>query len=144
MGTDGGYAYTHVVRYHEVDPQSHVYHSRYLEIADAGFSDRMATLLGMPYSQFVDHGFDPALVATEIQFLAPARYEDRIKVLVMPTRVGRSSFQVRISLVRESDDCPIAGITTTYVNYDGDTQRSREIPEPIADALRQQVDSGMG
>lgn len=140
MGDDG-YAYTHVVRYHEVDPQSHVYHSRYLEIADAGFSDRMAVLLGMPYSHFIDHGFDPALVATEIQFMAPARYEDRIQVYVKPLRVGTSSLQVSIRLVREQDQLPIASITTTYVNYDVESERARAIPEPIATALRREVDS---
>lgn len=133
------FAYLHVVRYHEVDPQSHLYHSRYLEIADAGFSDHLAALLGMPYSQFPANGFDPALVSTQINFLAPARYEDRLKVYVTPTRVGVSSFQVRICIEREPDDEPIATVTTTYVNYDMRTERARPIPERIADLLHQGI-----
>ncbi|GAA4012975.1 thioesterase family protein [Streptomyces plumbiresistens] len=133
------YAYLHVVRYHEVDPQSHVYHSRYLEIADVGFSDHLAGLLGMPYSRFVEHGFDPALVATQIRFSAPARYEDRLKVYVTPTRVGRSSFDVCIRIEREKDDLPVATVTTTYVNYDTHTERAREIPPAVAAALRKGI-----
>ncbi len=128
--------YIHVVRYHEVDPQSHVYHSRYLEIADAGFSDYLAELFGMPYSHFVDHEFDPALVVTTINFLASARYEDRLRVSVEPTRVGKSSFEAIIRINRESDNEQIATVTTTYVNYDLQSGRSRRIPDRFAALLR--------
>lgn len=129
----------HVVRYHEVDPQSHVYHSRYLEIADAGFSDYLADLFGLPYSQFVGHSFDPSLVVTKVEFLAPARYEDRLRVQVEPTRVGNSSFEVFVRIDRESDDRPIATLTTTYVNYDVQSGRSREIPARFAELLREEI-----
>lgn len=130
------YAYVHVVRYHEVDPQAHVYHSRYLEIADAGFSDHMARLLDMPYSRFVEQGFDPALVSTHVTFISPARYEDRLRVYVTPTRVGKSSFEVDIRIDREADGCAIATLTTTYVNYDVVSGRALAIPSSIAALLR--------
>src|SRR5215213_1698955 len=91
-------AYTHVVRFHEVDPQSHVYYSRYLEIADAGFSDYLADLLGMSYSNVVQDGLDPAVVATDVRFITPAIYEDRLNVFVSPTHVGTSSFRVSIRI----------------------------------------------
>lgn len=136
---DEEFSYLHVVRYHEVDPQSHVYHSRYLEIADAGFSDHLSNLLKMPYSQFIYHGFDPALVATQVTFSAPARYEDRLQVYVTPTRVGNSSFDVRIRIERDPDGLPIALLSTTYVNFDVRTDRARPIPSAIAEMLRESV-----
>ena len=129
-------SYVHVVRYHEVDQQGHVYHSRYLEIADAGFSDYLAALLATPYSTLPGLGFDPALVSTSIEFTASARYEDRIAVWVLLTKVGRSSFGVELRLVREQDAVPVATIRTTYVNIDVEVGGSRPIPDAIAEVLR--------
>jgi YbgC/YbaW family acyl-CoA thioester hydrolase len=142
MTDDVSVPYVHVVRYHEVDAQGHVYHSRYLEIADAGFSDYLAALLGTPYSRFAEQGFDPAVIATQIEFRMPARYEDRLTVTVLPTHVGRTSFRVSILISRDSDKSLIATLSTTYVNFDVTEAQARAVPGDIADLLRKQIAAG--
>jgi acyl-CoA thioester hydrolase len=132
-------AYVHVVRYHEVDQQGHVYHSRYLEIADAAFSDYLASAFGTTYSALVTRGLDPAVVATEIGFVAPANYEDRLSVFVRPITVGNKSFRMSICIEREHDAQLIATLTTTYVNFDAQARRARAVPEDVATVLRRHV-----
>ncbi len=131
--------YVHTVRYHEIDLQGHVYHSRYLEIADAGFSDWISDLLDCPYSHLPDRGFDPALVSTKIDYSSPARYEDVLDVQVRPMRVGSSSFDAAIQISRVADDTVLTEILTTYVNYDVSSGKSRPIPEDIAERLLAQI-----
>ena len=57
MTSSGHLADTNVVTCHEVDPQSHVYHSRYLEIADSGFGDCLAQLSRVPIRAWCGGGW---------------------------------------------------------------------------------------
>jgi acyl-CoA thioester hydrolase len=130
----GRFAYGLRVRYHETDPQGHVFNSRYLEYTDVALTEWIRSL-GMPYSQFVAEGCDPTVVRTEIEYRAAAMFDDDLRIEVDLVDVGRSSFTLDFEIKRDEDDL-IASARIVYVNLDPTTKRSRPIPARLVDRLR--------
>lgn len=133
------FVHTHRVRSYEVDHQGIVFNGRYLEIADAAmtaFFERH----GQAYPQMISQGFDPAVVAIDLRFFAPARLSDALDVHVTPLRVGSSSFVLQFRFRRGDTDLSV--VTTTYVNVTEDAASSTPVPEPfraqIASAIEQE------
>lgn len=129
----------HRVRYHEADAQGFFFNSRFLELADVAMTEYFRAL-GFPYLDLVAGGADPSVVRADLQFLAPARFEDVLCVSVSCVRVGRSSFVLAMKVWR--DQSRLADLTLTYVNVDPVTATSRPLPDPVAAALRDGVTSG--
>jgi acyl-CoA thioester hydrolase len=125
--------YSHRVRYHEVDQQGYLFNSRYLEIADIAMTEFFRSL-GWQYDTLIAEGTDPSVVKSEIAFVSPCRFDDVIDADTVPTRVGTSSFHLRIILRR--DEVTVATVENTYVNVDLASARSRPLPTDVAEALR--------
>jgi acyl-CoA thioester hydrolase len=126
----------HRVRYHEADAQGFFFNSRFLELADVAMTEYFRGL-GFPYLELVAGGADPSVVSADLQFLAPARFEDLLWLSVSCVRVGRSSFVLAMKVWR--DHSRLADMTLTYVNVDPVTTTSRPLPDPVAAALRGDV-----
>jgi acyl-CoA thioester hydrolase len=127
-------AYTHHVRYHEVDGQDFLFNARYLEIADVAMTEYLR-LLGWTYPQFQALGADPSVVQARLTFSAPARFDDRLDVDVACVRVGTSSFELHMAITREGT--AIARVESVYVNVDAESATSRPLPDAIAARLRE-------
>ena len=122
------------VRYHEVDLQGHVYHSRYLDYVDVAFTEFLRDALSMSYTEMIERGCDPALVQTQIQFLGPAHLDQVLSIGVSVARVGTSSFVFRYEVERD-DGRETLRATTTYVNFDADTGSARPLPDFVRGPL---------
>ncbi|MEN2739602.1 thioesterase family protein [Microbacterium sp. X-17] len=120
------------VRYHETDPQRFVFNSRYLEYADVAMTEYFRHL-GWDYPELLELGFDPSLVATQIEFLRPATLDESLKMHVRCSKIGTSSTELRFELTR--NDQTLSVIHSTYVNVDLRTGRATPIPTAIAAAL---------
>ncbi|GAA4392074.1 acyl-CoA thioesterase [Tsukamurella soli] len=127
------HAYTHHVRYHEVDGQGFLFNARYLEIADVAFTEYLR-LLGWTYPEFVAAGADPSVVSANLTFSAPARFDDSLDVDVACVRVGTSSFELHIAITRAG--AAVARVESVYVNVDTGTASSRPLPADVAARLR--------
>jgi acyl-CoA thioester hydrolase len=90
--------------------------------------------LGVPYRDLLAAGVDPSVVAAELSFTRPARFEDVLDIDATCIRVGNSSFVLRTSVTHESNLC--ADMVLTYVNVDTDTATSRPLPADLAQLLR--------
>jgi acyl-CoA thioester hydrolase len=121
------------VRYHEIDGQSHVYNSRYLEYLDAATIE-FVRALGWGPAESLEAGFDPVLARVEMDFRSPARLDEDLEVEVRPTRIGNAGFDFAFA-VRGADGRQVLEAQIAYVNYDAEARSSRPIPAAIVAAL---------
>jgi acyl-CoA thioester hydrolase len=119
------FTHRHRVRSYEVDHQGIVFHGRYLEMADAAMT-AFFEQHGTAYPQMISGGFDPAVVAVDLRFSAPARLSDDLDVAVTSRH---SSFVLRFHFRR--DGAELAVVTTTYVNVTAGAASSTPVPEPF-------------
>ena len=70
------------VRYGECDPQGIVFNANYLLYFDVAFTELWREAVG-PWLEMVERGFDAVVAHADIDFRAPARYDD---VLSLPVR----------------------------------------------------------
>ncbi len=115
------------VRYAEVDPQSVVFNSRYLEYADVLVTEhfRASRANGMP----ADAQFH--VRRAEVDYLAPIRFDELIEGQLTIERIGRTSMTTHIALMAEEGELR-AEIRLVSVHVDLDTGR----PVPIGEAMR--------
>jgi acyl-CoA thioester hydrolase len=126
------FVHTHRVRYHETDAQSYLFNSRYLEIADVAMTEFFRHL-GWTYRDLGATGVDPSVVNIQLSFKAPAHFDDLLAFHVTCARVGRTSFELGHSVLR--DGTQLAELHVVYVNVDAAQAAARPIPAAIADAL---------
>ena len=68
-----------IVRYAETDAQGIVHHANYLVWFEEGRSDHLRQR-GLCYSEIERSGFFVVVAEAQVQYKAPAFYEDRIKI----------------------------------------------------------------
>lgn len=99
------------VRWSEADPQGVVFNGNYLVYADAAGTEyfRHLGVIGSDIEDFLQL----YVVDAHLSFKAPARADDLITCTVQPTHLGKSSFQLSVTVSR--DDTELTVITLTYV-----------------------------
>ena len=122
------FRHTFRVRYAEVDPQSVVFNSRYLEYADVLVSEhfREAKTRGMPD----DAEFH--VRRAEVDYLSPIRLEELIEGRLTVEAIGRSSMKTLITLHGAEDGGLRAEIRLLTVHVDLPEGK----PTPVPDAVR--------
>jgi acyl-CoA thioester hydrolase len=123
----------HRVRYHECDGQCYLFNGRYLEIADVAMTEFFRGL-GWTYLRLVAEGADPSVVRAVLEFSRPVHLDELIDVRATCGRVGRSSFDIEVTLWRSGE--LVARAELVYVNVDVRTTRARPLPDDVAAALR--------
>ena len=123
-------AYTRV-GFSDTDAQGIVYYGRYLPYFDTARVEyhRHLDLLRMEG----EHEF--VMRAGEIEYLAPARFDDLVEVFVRLKRIGRTSAAYEFAAYRVEDDVLMVTARQTLVLVDLDERRAA----PIPDAYRQAV-----
>ncbi len=117
------------VRYAECDGQGVVFNSHYLLYADEALTGLLRAL-GTPYDSLLARGLDTTVVASELSWVAPARYGDVVEVDAEVERVGRTSFTVAFTI--GVGDQPCCRVRTSYVLTDLD-----RTPTAVPDDLRE-------
>lgn len=125
--------YLHRVRWSEVDPQSIVFNSRYLEFLDAAMTEYYR-LVGYPPTDIGSTDFDPVVVKAEINFHSSAVMDDVLRITVACTRMGTSSLDLGFEIFRETTHELLVTATITYVNLDQSTRKSTPFPAEIRTA----------
>ena len=126
------FVHAHRVRYHETDPQSFLFNSRYLEVADVAMSEFFRHL-GWPYEKLNADGVDPSVVSARLVFRAPAFFDDVIEFHVRCARVGHTSFELEHTVTRAREE--LAKISIVYVNVNAAEGVSLPLPAAVAHAL---------
>lgn len=114
------------VRWGEVDAQGVVFNANYLIYADVAGTEYYRHL-GILDSSIPDL-LQVYVVDAHLAFKSPAHNDDLLTCTVTPERIGNSSFQLLVSVSRDS--IPICDIRLTYVRaIDGKST-------PLSDTFR--------
>ncbi|NNC51900.1 MAG: acyl-CoA thioesterase [Erythrobacter sp.] len=134
------FRHTFRVRYAEVDPQSVVFNSRYLEYADILVSEhfREARNNGMP-DEVEFH-----VRRAEVDYLAPIRLDELIEGRLTIESIGNSSMKTLISLHGADDGSLRAEMRLLTVHVDLPEGRPTPVPDVVRIAMgfpaREKVD----
>jgi 4-hydroxybenzoyl-CoA thioesterase len=90
--------FTHrvVVRFGQVDAAGIVYYPRYFEMLNDVVEAWFADALDEPFPRLVAQGTGVPLVSCSVQFVAASRLGDELEMRLSATRLGRSSFDLRV------------------------------------------------
>jgi acyl-CoA thioester hydrolase len=126
-----------VPRYAEIDQQAVVFNGHYLTWFDeavTGFFDH----LGASYPDLMAAGLDMQLVHTEIDYAAPVRWRDAVRVAVTCEQVGTTSFTIGLSVLRRrdgSEEVVAVGGRNVYVVVSTEDWIKRPVPDALRKAL---------
>ena len=121
------------VYYEDTDAAGVVYYANYLKFMERARTEWLASL-GFPLAAFEsEHGVAFVVHRAEIDFLAPARLNDRLDVTVEPTERGASRLVAMQEVLRGPVALTRARITLACV----DTTRFKpaRMPPPLKHAL---------
>ena len=126
-----------VPRYAEIDQQAVVFNAHYLTWFDeavTGFFDH----LGASYPDLIASCLDMQLVHTEIDYAAPVRWRDGVRLAVVCEQVGATSFTIGFSVLRRrdgSEEVVAVRGRNVYVVVSTDDWAKRPVPDTLRKAL---------
>jgi acyl-CoA thioester hydrolase len=114
------------VRYAEIDGQSVVFNSRYLEYADVAITEYFRSLGISSVPEREKPEFH--VVKATIEFKSPIRFDEEIDLCVGTLRVGRSSWTILIEIRGAQQDDLRATIEEVQVHVDLSSGRALPLP----------------
>jgi acyl-CoA thioester hydrolase len=122
------------VRWAEVDRQGIVFNAHYLAYFDVGVTEYYRAL-GYPYPDgLLAHGTDLYVKKAELEYHASAEFDDDLDIAVRVVRLGRSSFDFEVQVLRGAE-LLVSG-RLVYVNADPATRKSAPLPDFLRDAIK--------
>jgi acyl-CoA thioester hydrolase len=120
------------VGFSDTDAQGIVYYGRYLPYFDLARVEyhRHLDLLG------VETAHEFVMRACAIEYLAPARFDDLLEVLVRLSRIGRTSATYEFAAYRVEDDVVMVTADQTLVLVDLEERRAAPIPGSYRQAIQ--------
>lgn len=127
------------VRYAETDRMGVVYHTNYLIWCEIGRTDFIRGL-GTSYAEIEDHAIRLAVADAAIRYLAPARYDDvvRIETRLERVRSRAITFAYEIDRIEPGPALRLASASTRLIALDA-TGAPRTLPPDLLAALRSAV-----
>ncbi|MGD9619401.1 MAG: acyl-CoA thioesterase [Mycolicibacterium sp.] len=125
-----------VPRYAEVDQQGVVFNGHYLTWFDEACTG-LLDALGYGYPELISAGYDFQVVHSQIDFLAPVRWRDEVRVTAECTHTGTTSFTVGFGVHRLADGTDQVAVRghNVYVVVSAEDWAKRPIPASLRDAL---------
>ncbi len=122
------------VRFSETDAQGVAHHAAYLDWLEIARIDYLARFEG-GYPGLRAQGVDATTLEAYVKYLAPARFDDRLRISARCGDVRGARF--RFDYVLERDGERIAEGWTTHACVNSETLRPTRIPEWLVEALRE-------
>jgi len=119
------------VWFSDTDAQGVVYYGRYLPYFDHARTEyhRHLGSLGVGGAEFV-------MRASNVEYHAPARFDDLLECFVRVSRLGRTSLTYECEATRLADDALMVTATQTLVLVDLETRHPTAIPEVVRQPTR--------
>ena len=129
-----GHPFTHRlrVRYAECDPQGVVFNAHYLAYFDTNINELLRAALGS-YQAMLDREVDIVVAEAQVQFRAPARFEDELTLTIAVTNLGKTSITTTHSISRDGD--LVAEGMLRHVMVDRQTLTKTAIPDWLRERL---------
>lgn len=131
--------YVRPIRFEEVDAARIVFFARYLHYAHEAMEGFFASLEG-GYSHLItvrETGL-PA-VAVKMEFHAPVRYGDSLRIETETARLGNRSAALRYRMFRLHDGQPAATVEHTIVLTNLTTMKSMDMPADVRAVFAQHL-----
>ncbi len=125
------------VRYGETDRMGVVYHAEYLAWCEIGRTEYIRSL-GMSYADMERRGVPLAVAEASLRYHAPARYDDRIRVTTILSRLGSRGLTFDYVISNADTGQRLATASTTLVALDPDG-RATTLPADIRALLGRPV-----
>jgi acyl-CoA thioester hydrolase len=120
------------VRYVECDPQGVVFNSHYLAYFDINITELWRAAFG-GYRAMTDRGIDLVVAEAQLQFRAPARFDDELTLQIAVTRIGNTAITSSHRISRGAE--LIAEGSERHVVVALETMTKTPIPDWIRDGL---------
>jgi len=118
------------VRFADVDDARVVYYPQYLDYCHVAFEDWMEAGFGKPYSEtFQNDGIGFPAVNVNVDYAAPARFGDVLRVRVTVTQLGEKSATIRYLFFADADEAPRVDARVTVACVDMNTFRGMPHPD---------------
>jgi acyl-CoA thioester hydrolase len=119
------------VWFSDTDAQGVVYYGRYLPYFDHARTEyhRHVASLRVEGAEFV-------MRALEVEYLAPARFDDLLELYVRVRRIGNSSVTYLCAAFRLPDDLLMVTAKQTLVLVDLESRRPMRVPDELRSAVR--------
>ena len=121
------------VWFSDTDAQGVVYYGRYLPYFDHARTEYHRHAGGPRIHEVA--GAEFVMRASDVEYHAPARFDELLEIFVRVSRFGRTSIAYEHCAVRLPDDTLMVTATQTLVLVDLGTRR----PTPIPDAAREPI-----
>ncbi len=120
------------VGFSDTDAQGIVYYGRYFPYFDVARVEYFRHL-GLLY---VDFEGDLVLRALNIEYHAPAQFDDLLEVFIRVQRIGRTSMTFESQVFRIDDDVLMATVHQTVVLVDLEERKACSIPGELREQIR--------
>ncbi len=120
------------VRFAECDPQGIVFNAHYLAYFDLAMTELWRARCG-GYTAMVAAGVDMVVAEVHARFLAPARFDEELGLVVALTRMGTTSLVTSHTVLRDGETCVEGQMRHVFVEVA--SGRSTPIPAEIRSAL---------
>jgi acyl-CoA thioester hydrolase len=132
MTEPGSFQHRLRVRYSECDPQGVVFNGNYFNYFDVAMTEFHRQVIGN-YSDLVERGLEMVVAEARARYLASACFDQELDIEVIPTRVGKTSLTIELS-VRLGETIVVSG-ELRYVFVDTKTKNKESIPDGVRAAL---------
>jgi acyl-CoA thioester hydrolase len=122
------------VGFSDTDAQSVVYYGRYNPFFDLARTEYLRSL-GLLHR---DEPGEFVMRANDVEYFAPARFDDELEVFVRVGRIGTTSITYEFAAYKLPEDTLLVTAHQTLVYIDRDTRR----PLPVPDDYRSAFDAG--
>jgi acyl-CoA thioester hydrolase len=121
------------VRYAECDPQGVVFNAHYLAYFDTSINELVRAACGS-YQAMLDRGVDIVVAEAQLQFRAPASFEEQLTLEIGVARLGTTSITSEHRITRDGD-LLVEGVTR-HVVVDPRTLGKTPIPPWLRNQLQ--------
>ena len=127
------YAATTRVWFSDTDAQGIVYYGRYLPYFDHARTEYHRHL-GISGTWIEGHDF--VMRASNVEYHAPARFDDLLEIFVRLARIGRTSATYECAAYRLDDDVLMVTATQTLVLVELEERKAAQIPAEYRRVIR--------
>ncbi len=119
------------VRWGECDAQGIVFNAQYMNFIEVAQAEYFRDLGLRLYGDELRERFDLATVKSTLEYMAPARVDDMLDILVRVSHIGRTSIVFNTEMYHIGAKKPCNRAEVIYANFDADTGAARPIPDDL-------------
>ena len=122
------------VRYSECDAQQVVFNAKYVEYIDVAVTEFFRALWG-DYKNLLESGLDMQVVNVNVDWKAPAHFDEVIAIKIEQKRIGNTSFTLQLSFFNNASKHQIATAQITNVMVSAKEHQKIKIPTEMKEKL---------